>query len=273
LESLLLEGIIIQLHLTNQQLFKIGKPMIRCENLNYQYDSGKGIHDISSEIAQGVTALIGRNGAGKTTMIEILCGIKSPDSGRIYIDGIEVDPSKDVKWKSQLGYCPSNHLFVGFMTIEENFQLIGKMRCGDSMAWEEHRDIIRRFGCIDYIEKIANEVSAGQLRRAMIISALIGNPKLLIFDEPGNDLDIEGIYILRDLIRDLQFDHSIIISTHILDVIRDLELRTIFLEEGKIIYDSDDSEELLKASEIENLYQDFIWNQRAISKQTVHEND
>jgi hypothetical protein len=65
LESLLLEGIIIQLHLTNQQLFKIGKPMIRCENLNYQYDSGKGIHDIASEIAQGVTALIGKEWRGE----------------------------------------------------------------------------------------------------------------------------------------------------------------------------------------------------------------
>ncbi|MBU0936902.1 MAG: ABC transporter ATP-binding protein [Spirochaetes bacterium] len=232
--------------------------MLRCNNIGFQYNNKQGIFDLSLSLdSPGLTALIGRNGAGKTTLLDLICGRKVPAAGTISVNGKTIDPERDVGWKRQLGFCPSGQLFAGMLSVRENYEMISWLRCGSKKEWQKIRPQLELFGCGKYLDQPSQELSAGQLRRAMILSVLIGSPKLVILDEPGNDLDIEGIYLLRQLLATLTAEHIVLVSTNILDVIRESPARAVFLEGGRLVHDS--LEQKLQADALEKLYRDIIW--------------
>ncbi|HAP44598.1 MAG: hypothetical protein A2087_00340 [Spirochaetes bacterium GWD1_61_31] len=239
--------------------------MLRCNDLHYAYPDGRGISAIDLAIARpGLVALIGRNGSGKTTLLNVLSGRLAPSGGNLRLFGRLIDPAGDVAWKARLAYCPSDDLLIGMLTVRENYELIGWLRCGDKQAWRAIGHQIEAFGCGPYLGLPAAELSAGQLRRCMILSLLIGRAELVLLDEPGNDLDIEGIFLLRDLLAELARERLVLVSTHIIDVVRRLELRALFMEAGRLVYDGQLSGDGLAAGhQLEDLYRSLVWDKSA----------
>jgi len=229
---------------------------LECHNVTFSWPNGNGIRKLDISIAEGsVTALIGRNGAGKTTLIDLIMGFIKPDNGEIRIFGRDAVTGRDVSYKRNIGYCPAEKGLLENLTVIENFELISWLRTGNKKKWKEEAEWVELFDCNKLLSERVENMSSGQRRRANIVSALIGKPKILILDEPGNDLDIEGLFILKHLLSAVSKDHAVIVSTHIIDVIRGINGKVLFLEDGEKVYEGD----ILSDRSLEDLYRDIIW--------------
>jgi ABC-type multidrug transport system ATPase subunit len=230
---------------------------VDCVDLRFRWPDGKGLSKLCLEAGGGeVTALIGRNGAGKTTLLNLVMGLLVPEDGRISILGQRIDPGKDVGYKAKIGYCPAQGGLIDNLSVKENFELVAYLRCGRKKAWREQSRWIEGFWLSGSLNARIEELSSGQRRRAMIASALIGSPPIIILDEPGNDLDIEGLFILKELLAACAGEgRAILVSTHILDVVRNAHGRVAFLENGEKVYEGGIASE----KSLEETYRELIW--------------
>ncbi len=231
--------------------------MLECKDILFTYANGKGVFSIDFALRNpGLVALIGRNGSGKTTLLNILAGVIASKSGTMQAFGTTIDPTVEVQYKAKVAYCPADKLLVENLTIRENYELISFLRSGNKHAWKECMPWIDRFEAAQFLDTDACELSAGQLRRCMVLTGLFGDPKVIILDEPGNDLDIEGLFVLKDMLKELSVTKAVLVSTHIIDVVRNTPLRAVFMEAGRIVLDS----ELPAQNDLETLYRDLIWS-------------
>jgi Cu-processing system ATP-binding protein len=230
--------------------------LIVCADLSFQWPNGKGLAGINLNVrAEELTAIIGRNGAGKTTLINLIMGLLIPASGDIYVLGERVNAAHEVGYKKSIGYCPADGGLIGNLTIKENYELISFLRCGLKKIWKEQSEWIEKFQIQDLLACRFEELSSGQRRRAMIVSALIGSPPIVILDEPGNDLDVEGLFILSELLKGSLPERAILVSTHILDVVRHAKGNVVFMEKGVKIHEG----RIKSEKTLEDVYRELIW--------------
>ncbi len=211
---------------------------IEINNINKSYGELKALSNVSiSAKDHGCIVLLGPNGAGKTTLMKIMTNIIRPTSGNVKIDGHDVNqsPEKALREVGALIEQPEFYSYItGYETLLFTCRIkgMGKDRCS-----EEVKKVSEETGCSGYINRNTREYSRGMKQRTGLASALIGNPEIIILDEPTFGLDPEGMKQIRDIISDLKKDHLVILSTHLIYEAEALADRVIIINHGKILYD------------------------------------
>lgn len=216
--------------------------MVKVENLVKRYGHNYALNDISFEIGEGeIVGLLGPNGAGKSTTMNILTGYLSSTSGAAYIDGINI-LEHPIEAKSIIGFLPEQPPLYQDMTVEEYLSFVYELK-GCQLDKELHLgEILDVVKIADVKHRLIRNLSKGYRQRVGIAQALVGDPKLIVFDEPTVGLDPKQILEIRNLLRTLAKNHTVILSTHILAEVQAVCERVIIINHGKIIADEKTAE-------------------------------
>lgn len=217
--------------------------MIEVQNLSKHYGDKKAVDNISFKAQDGeILGFLGPNGAGKSTTMNILTGYISSTSGKAMIDGIDIleDP---IKAKSKIGYLPELPPLYMDMTVKEYLNFIYDLKkC--KLPRNTHLKDICSLVKIDHVYKrLIRNLSKGYRQRVGLAQALVGNPNVLILDEPTVGLDPKQIIEIRTLIKKLGRNHTVILSSHILSEVQAVCDKIVVINEGKIV--ADDTEDNL----------------------------
>ena len=207
--------------------------MVSIQHISKSFGSQKVLNDVSLEIPAGqIVGLLGPNGAGKSTLMKILIGLWSADSGT-------------VSAPSRIGYLPENNPLYEEMYVTEYLQFMAKMT-NDKCQMTNVDALIDKVGLTPERHKHIRELSKGYRQRVGLAQALLGDPQLLILDEPTTGLDPNQLVEIRSLIKSLsggaglstfdfrQKSRSVILSTHILQEVREMCDRVVILDHGEI---------------------------------------
>ncbi|MGI5893613.1 MAG: ABC transporter ATP-binding protein [Candidatus Merdivicinus sp.] len=225
--------------------------MIEVKNLTKSYGNKHAVNDISFTVNQGeILGFLGPNGAGKSTTMNILTGYISSTSGSAKIDGHDIldDP---IEAKKHIGYLPEHPPLYLDMTVQEYLEFVYQLKKARQPMKAHIDDICRRVKITDVQKRIIKNLSKGYRQRVGLAQALIGNPEVLILDEPTVGLDPKQIIEIRNLIKALGQRHTIILSSHILPEVQAVCDRVVVINKGKIV--ADDTAENLS----HNLTDDF----------------
>ncbi len=211
--------------------------MVKVEHLVKRYGTNYALNDVSFEIGEGeIVGLLGPNGAGKSTTMNILTGYLSSTSGAAYINGINI-LEHPIEAKKFIGFLPEQPPVYPDMTVREYLNFVYELK-GCASEREKHlADIMGVVRLSDVKDRLIKNLSKGYRQRVGIAQALIGDPKLIVFDEPTVGLDPKQILEVRNLIRTLSKTHTVILSTHILAEVQAVCERIIIINHGKIIAD------------------------------------
>lgn len=210
--------------------------MITVKNVCKKYGSFVAVDNISFEINDGeIIGLLGPNGAGKSTTMNMLTGFIEPTSGEILINGFNIS-KKSKKAKANIGYMPENVPLYKDLTVKEFINYMAELKYVKGKNKKNMVfDIMAKTNLTDVQNKLIKNLSRGYKQRVSMAGALVGSPKILILDEPTVGLDPKQITEIRDLIKSLAKDHTIIISSHILSEISQMCKKVIILNKGKLI--------------------------------------
>jgi len=210
--------------------------MIKIENLSKRYGSKLAVDQISFEINRGeILGFLGRNGAGKTTTMNIITGYISSSEGRVLLDGHDIlDEPRAVK--RHIGYLPEQPPLYMDMTVDEYLRFVCAIKEVSARAAKAHLDEITELVKIaDVRKRLIKNLSKGYKQRIGIAQALVGNPDVIILDEPTIGLDPMQIIEIRTLIKRLGQDHTLVLSSHILHEVADVCERVVIINRGKIV--------------------------------------
>jgi len=214
--------------------------MINVQNLVKHYGEVKAVDGISFTIRKGeVTGLLGPNGAGKTTTLRILTCYLQPTSGMVSIDDYLVDENP-IDIKKRIGYLPESAPLYPDMMVYDFLQFIADIR--EINDAERITDVAIQCGITEVMHKNINELSKGYKQRVGLAQAILHDPEILILDEPTNGLDPNQIIEIRDLIKELGREKTVILSTHILQEVEATCNRVIIIDKGAIVADDLTSE-------------------------------
>ncbi len=211
--------------------------MLKVENLVKKFGDKYAVNDVSFEIGEGeVVGFLGPNGAGKTTIMNIITGYLSYTSGSCTVDCFEI-LENPTEAKKLIGYLPDMPPLYPEMKVKEYLNFIYDLK-GCTLNREKHiMEVCEVTKIVDMRERLIKNLSKGYCQRVGIAQALIGNPRIIILDEPTVGLDPKQIIEIRNLIRSLGRDHTIILSTHILSEVQAVCDRIIIMNKGKIAAD------------------------------------
>ncbi|MFA6948847.1 MAG: ATP-binding cassette domain-containing protein, partial [Eubacteriales bacterium] len=211
--------------------------MIKIENLVKRFGDKTAVGGISFTVGDGeIVGLLGPNGAGKSTTMNIVTGYASATEGSVSIDGHDILEEPQAA-KKLIGFLPETPPLYQDMTVEEYLGFIYELK-GCSLNRKKHLEEIAEVTKIsDVYKRIIRNLSKGYKQRVGIAQALVGNPKVIIFDEPTVGLDPKQIIEVRNLIRMLGRDHTVILSTHILSEVQAVCDRIVIINKGKIVAD------------------------------------
>jgi ABC-2 type transport system ATP-binding protein len=214
-------------------------------NLTKIYGEQKAVDNISFEAKPGeILGFLGPNGAGKSTTMKIATGYLSATSGTIEVCGIDTEKNA-LESKKIIGYLPEHNALYLDMYVHEYLRFAGKI-CGVKNAEERAKEMIERVGLTREQNKKIAALSKGYRQRVGLAKAMIHEPKVLILDEPTTGLDPNQIVEIRQVIKDLGKDKTIIFSTHIMQEVQALCDRVVIINLGQIVADS--STEMLKSA-------------------------
>lgn len=211
--------------------------MIKVQNLIKKYGDTYAVDDVSFSIKQGeIVGFLGPNGAGKTTTMNILTGYLSPTMGKVLIDGIDI-MEKPIEAKRNIGFLPETPPLYTDMTVYEFLCFVYELKCCDLNKEKHLNEVISTVKINDVKDRLIRNLSKGYKQRVGIASAIIGNPKIIILDEPTVGLDPQQIIEIRNLIRILGKSHTVILSSHLLNEVQAVCTRILIINQGRIIAD------------------------------------
>ena len=207
---------------------------IEIHNLSKSYGTKQVLDDISFQVNKGeVMGFLGPNGAGKSTVMNIITGYLVANSGKVYVDGIDISENP-LEVKKKIGYLPEIPPLYTDMTVLEYFEFVYKLK-GVKESREKHlRDIMNKVHIYDVRRRIIQNLSKGYKQRVGLAQALIGNPQVLILDEPTVGLDPKQIIELREVISGLAKERTVILSTHIMQEVLAVCDSYIIINKGKV---------------------------------------
>ncbi len=211
--------------------------MIKIENLTKRYGSKYALAGISFEVGKGeIVGFLGPNGAGKSTTMNILTGYLSFTDGKVEVDGLDVLDFPN-EAKRSIGYLPEQPPLYPEMTVTEYLNFVYELK-GCTLNKKQHiAEILEVVKLTDVKNRVIGNLSKGYKQRVGIGQALVGNPKVIILDEPTVGLDPRQVVEIRNLIRTLGLDHTVILSTHILQEVQAVCDRVIIINKGRIAAD------------------------------------
>ena len=220
--------------------------MIEITDVRKSYGNKHAVKGISFEVKEGeILGFLGPNGAGKSTTLNIITGYLSADSGTVKIDGTDI-LQNPIKAKKDIGFLPEIPPLYLEMTVLEYLNFVYDLK-GCKLPRKQHlKEICEVVKIWDVANRLTKNLSKGYRQRVGIAQALIGNPKVLIFDEPTIGLDPRQIIEIRNLIRMLGKEHTIILSTHILPEVQAVCDRIVVINKGEIVA-NEKTEDLINA--------------------------
>lgn len=210
--------------------------MIEVKNITKRYGKAVAVENISFTIEDGeIVGLLGPNGAGKSTTMNILTGFLEQTEGEVIIDGFDT-LKKPKKAKKEIGYMPEGVPLYTDLTVKEFVTYMAEIKQVDRKTRKEKVEkIIEQTGLKDVEKKLIKNLSRGYKQRVSMAGALVGEPKILILDEPTVGLDPKQITEIRNLIKELGKTHTIILSSHILSEVSQICNKVIIINKGKIV--------------------------------------
>ena len=210
--------------------------MIEVKNITKKYGSFTAVDNISFKIEEGeIIGLLGPNGAGKSTTMNMITGYIEPTEGEIVINGYDIS-KRPRKAKSQIGYMPEGVPLYSDLTVKEFVTYMAELKKVDRKTRKEKVEkIIEQTGLKDVEKKLTRNLSRGYKQRVSMAGALVGEPKILILDEPTVGLDPKQITEIRALIKELGKTHTVILSSHILSEVSQICNKVIIINKGKIV--------------------------------------
>lgn len=226
--------------------------MITVKNVTKKYGKFKAVDNISFEINDGeIIGLLGPNGAGKSTTMNILTGFIEPTEGEVIINGYNIS-KKPKKAKKCIGYMPEGVPLYKDMTVKEFVTYMAELKGVKKEQIKESVDQAIQDTWLQNVRKVLiRNLSKGYKQRVSMAGALVGNPEIIILDEPTVGLDPKQIIEIRNLIKKLGKNHTLIISSHILSEISQICERVIIINKGQIVA-VDSPEHLEDTVNIEN---------------------
>lgn len=213
--------------------------MIEIKNLHRAYDNFVAVDNVSFSIEKGeIVGLLGHNGAGKTTIMKMISGYLEPGSGQIKIDDLDIAEHR-TEVQQRLGYLPEVLPVYPEMSVADYLDYAARLKGLD--GHEATTEISRVIRATDISSKLIAPISTlsrGYKQRVGVAQAILGKPRLLILDEPTNGLDPTQTHQMRDLIRQIARDATVILSTHIMQEVDALCDRVLIMRSGELALDS-----------------------------------
>jgi ABC-2 type transport system ATP-binding protein len=211
--------------------------IVKLERLSHRYSKDWAIRDISFEIYKtGIVGLLGSNGAGKSTTMNILCGVLSQTEGKVTIDGIDLRENPE-EAKKRIGFLPQNAPLYLELTVDEYLTYSAQLRLiPDDKIREAVEEVKKKCGVAHFSKRLIGNLSGGYRQRVGIAQAIIHKPLLVVLDEPTNGLDPNQILEVRSLIKEIATERSVIFSSHILAEIQATCHDIIMIEGGKMVF-------------------------------------
>jgi len=211
--------------------------ILKVERLSHRYSVQWAVRDISLEISKnGIYGLLGSNGAGKSTMMNIICGVLKQTEGSVHIKGINMRENP-VAAKRHIGFLPQQPPLQMDLTVEEYLEYCSFMR--DVPSKEVNKAIdkaLDRCGISHFRKRVIHNLSGGYQQRVGIAQAIIHEPAIVVLDEPTNGLDPNQIVEVRHLIKDIAQDRTVILSTHILPEVQATCEYIRMIEQGTLVF-------------------------------------
>ncbi len=211
--------------------------MVEVRNLTKRYGQNVALDNVSFEVEEGtIVGFLGPNGAGKSTTMNIITGYLSATSGEVFVDGKNT-LDEPIEVKKLIGYLPEMPPLYMDMTVKEYLRFMYELK-RTKLPREQHiREICQLTRIEEVYGRLIGNLSKGYKQRVGIAQALIGNPPVLILDEPTVGLDPKQIIEIRDLIKRLGKNHTVILSSHILPEVQAVCERIMVINEGKLVAD------------------------------------
>jgi ABC-2 type transport system ATP-binding protein len=210
--------------------------VLKAQDLTKRYGRLTAVDNLTVEIRQGeILGLLGPNGAGKTTTINMLCGLLAPDSGEVFIQGVPVIGG-DVAVHARVGICPQQPIFWEKLTCLEQLEFIGEMYALPRRAARRRAEQL--LGIMELAgqrHRLAGTLSGGMQRRLNLALGLVHNPDILVLDEPEAGLDPQSRILVRQYIRSLAPQKTIILTTHNMDEADRMSDRVAIMDHGRLL--------------------------------------
>nr|WP_258166554.1 ABC transporter ATP-binding protein [Paenibacillus sp. PCH8] len=212
--------------------------MLEVKQISKVYEGQRGVQELDFTMERGeIVGFLGPNGAGKTTTMRMITGYLHPTAGSILVDGVSVhDQGRSVR--SKIGYLPETPPLYPDMTVQSYLKFVANLR--DVPAREiklRVSEMVSRLGLLGREKQLVRGLSKGYKQRLGLAGAIIHKPDLLVLDEPTSGLDPNQIIEIRDLIRELGDNHTVLLSTHILPEVSALCNRMLIINQGQLVLD------------------------------------
>ena len=211
--------------------------IVKIENLSHRYSKDWAIKDINFEIGNNeILGLLGSNGAGKSTTMNILCGVLNQTKGNVYINGINMRENP-VEAKKHIGFLPQKPPVYPDLTVREYLAHCAYLRLvpKENIA-KAVNEVVEKCGLTTMSKRVIRNLSGGYQQRVGIAQSIIHKPKLVVFDEPTTGLDPNNIAEIRTLISEIAEDRAVILCTHILPEVQMICGTVKMIEEGKLVF-------------------------------------
>ena len=211
--------------------------IVKVEHLSHRYSVQWAIRDIDFEINQrGILGLLGSNGAGKSTTMNIICGVLKQTEGNVYINGINLRENP-VEAKKNVGFLPQKAPLHLDFTVDEYLTYCAELHMVDKTRIKAAVDEAKeRCGITHCSKRVLRNLSGGYQQRVGIAQAIVHNPKFVVLDEPTNGLDPNQIVEVRHLIKEIAEERSVLLSTHILSEVQATCREIKMIENGQMIF-------------------------------------
>lgn len=209
---------------------------IAIQKLNKYYGKQQALTDVSFSLNKGeIVGFLGPNGAGKSTLMKIITSYLQQDSGKVQVCNLDTQ-EQDLQVKAKIGYLPEHNPLYTDMYIKEYLNFVGEIYKVKNLN-SRIDEIIKQIGLTPEQSKKIGELSKGFKQRVGLAAALIHNPEILILDEPTTGLDPNQLVEIRNLIKEVGEDKTVLLSTHIMQEVDKMCNRVIIINKGKIVED------------------------------------
>ena len=210
--------------------------MIEVKNVTKKYGKFYAVRNINFEVKEGeIVGFLGRNGAGKSTTMNMITGFIEPTEGEIIVGGYDIDINPK-RVKAQIGYMPEGTPLYYDLTVEEFVSYMAELKRIPKVNRKEAvQEAIAKTGLELVRKNLTKNLSRGYKQRVSMAGAIVGNPKILILDEPTVGLDPKQVIEIRELIKSFKKDHTVLVSSHILSEVSQICEKVIIIDKGEII--------------------------------------
>ena len=211
--------------------------IVSVKNLSHRYSVQWAVKDVSFEINEkGVTGLLGSNAAGKSTTMNIICGVLNQTQGDVFINGVNLRENP-VEAKKNIGFLPQQPPLYTDLTVGEYLRHAAFLRLVEPDKVDEAVDLaLEKCSITHFRDRLIKNLSGGYQQRVGIAQAIVHNPQFVVLDEPTNGLDPNQIVDIRNLIRDIAKHHAVLLSTHILSEVQAICDNIYMIESGKLVF-------------------------------------